>query len=361
MKKNTPPLPAPLLVLASYVLIVLLVIFFLRRFTIIAGPLFFSVIIAYLFNPLVNLMQKKTGWPRFLLAGLAVLLFFLVLTVFLAVLIPYLSGQIEGAFASIPQISHEIARAIDSIGTYLTRSFPDYLGTINLMDEVEKGIRGSLANFSGLITAATSSLYNLVFFLMYSILIPLFAYYFLKDARKIRKALLTLVPPRHQPAVLRKAHQLNVVMASFVRGQFIVVVILCFLYSLGLSVLGIPFSLLIGLFAGFGDIIPYFGTVCGLAISLVVSVAHFHSVQKPILVLLLFAVVKGSENWFFYPKIVGKRIGMHFLWVLITLIFFAHLFGFWGLLIAIPASAGFKVFLHDLIEYYRKTHFYNRT
>ena len=116
--------------------------------------------------------------------------------------------------------------------------------------------------------------------------------------------------------------------------------------------------MIIGIFAGLGDIIPYFGTIVGLIVSVLVSLVHFQSPDKIVLICVLFALVKGSENWFFYPKIVGREIGLHFLWVLISLIFFGQLFGFWGLVIAIPSAAVFKVFLSDLVLYYKHSDYF---
>lgn len=153
---------------------------------------------------------------------------------------------------------------------------------------------------------------------------------------------------------------MNRILSSFIRGQAIVVMILAILYSIGLSLIGLPFPVLIGIFSGLGDIIPYMGTIVGFIISLVIGIAYFQSIEKLLLVVLVFAIVKGSENWFFYPKIVGREVGLHFVWVLVSIILFGRIFGFWGLLIAIPASAGFKVFLTDLVEYYKQSAFFKK-
>ena len=154
--------------------------------------------------------------------------------------------------------------------------------------------------------------------------------------------------------------QINRVLGSFVRGQAIIVLILIVLYSAGLMILDVPFALIIGIFAGLGDIIPYFGTIVGLIVSVLVSFVHFQSPHKIILIFALFAMVKGSENWFFYPRIVGREIGLHFLWVLISLIFFGQLFGCWGLGVAIPSAAVFKVFLSDLVQYYKHSDYFKQ-
>jgi predicted PurR-regulated permease PerM len=153
---------------------------------------------------------------------------------------------------------------------------------------------------------------------------------------------------------------MDVLLSSFIRGQAIVVLILAILYSVGLSLIGLPFAILIGTAAGLGDIIPYFGTIVGFVVSLIVGLAHFQSAQKLLLIVITFAVIKGSENWYIYPKIVGREVGLHFVWVLMSIIIFGNLFGFWGLLVAIPSSAGFKMFAHDLIKYYKHSDFFRK-
>jgi predicted PurR-regulated permease PerM len=98
----------------------------------------------------------------------------------------------------------------------------------------------------------------------------------------------------------------------------------------------------------------------GFIISLIIGIAFFQSIEKLLLIVVIFIIVKGSENWFFYPKIVGKEVGLHFVWVLVSIIIFGKLFGFWGLLVAIPSAAGFKVFLSDLMTFYKKSDFFSK-
>jgi predicted PurR-regulated permease PerM len=153
---------------------------------------------------------------------------------------------------------------------------------------------------------------------------------------------------------------MDVILSSFIRGQAIVVLILAVLYSVGLSLIGMPFAVLIGVMAGIGDFIPYLGTVIGFIVSIIIGLASFHSYERILLIVLVFLIVKGSENWFFYPKIVGRKVGLHFVWVLIAIVVFGHSFGFWGLLVAIPSSAGFKMYINDLVKYYKNSNFFKR-
>jgi len=361
MKKIKKRLPTPVTILLLYTSAVLVTILSLKYMTFLAAPLLFSFVIAYLFNPVVNALEKKTGLSRGLIAGSLMLLLVLILVILMANLIPYAVDQISTAAENLPQLLADFTAQVKEFSKYISKNFADYVGNIDLMVRIKGMVYRILYNFSNLLFDLFSRLYTLILMVFYLVITPLFAFYFLKDYRKIKGAILGLVPERLQERVIKKMKKMNQLLHSFIRGQAIVVLILAILYSIGLTLIGMPFSILIGIGAGLGDIIPYMGTVVGLIVSLVIGLAHFQSAEKLLLVLLVFAVVKGSENWYFYPKIVGKEVGLHFVWVLLSIIVFGNIFGFWGLLVAIPASAGFKMFFSDVIKYYKKTEFFNRS
>jgi predicted PurR-regulated permease PerM len=353
-------LPSPFTALIAYTAVVMLVILSLKHITLLAAPVFFSFVFAYLFSPLVDVVEKKFHLARGLIAGvlmisLVVLLFFLMVN-----LLPHFVSQVKQAAVKFPEILEKFSQKIKSLSDYITQHFPAYIGKFDLMQKIEEMLGNLLVNLESLLAAAFSSLYSFLLALVYLVFIPLISYYFIKDSRKIRKTLLGLIPTRLKERAIQRIEQMNTILSSFIRGQAIVVFILALLYSIGLSLIGLPFSILIGVMAGIGDIIPYFGTVIGFIVSLIVGFTHYQSYEKVFLIVLVFVIVKGSENWFFYPKIVGREVGLHFVWVLISLVVFGHLFGFWGLLVAIPSAAGFKVFINDLIKYYKNSHFFTK-
>jgi predicted PurR-regulated permease PerM len=217
-----------------------------------------------------------------------------------------------------------------------------------------------LNDLSTVLAVVFSSFFSFLLTLLYLVFIPLISFYFIKDSRKIQRTLFGLIPLRFKERVILRVEQMDVILSSFIRGQAIVVLILAVLYSVGLSLIGLPFAIIIGVMAGIGDIIPYLGTIFGLIVSLIIGFAGFPSYEGILLILLVFLVVKGSENWFFYPKIVGREVGLHFVWMIIAMAVFGHLFGFWGLLVAIPSSAGLKIYINDLVKYYKNSHFFKK-
>ena len=360
MKKKKISLPSPLLALVGYTLTVLLIIFSLENLTLLAAPVFFSFIIAYLFNPLVNYLDKKTPLSRGIAAALLMVTLVFIFSILLVNLFPYIIDQLTQAAVKFPQTLQRFSVKMKVLSDYITKNFSEYVGDFDLMGKIEKMLSNVLTDLSSLMVAAFSSMYSILLTMLYLVFIPLISYYFIKDYKKIQRTFFGLIPTRFKEKVINRIEQMDMILSSFIRGQAIVVLILAVLYSAGLSLIGLPFSVLIGVVAGIGDIIPYFGTVVGFIVSLIVGLAHYSSVEELFLVVLVFVIVKGTENWYFYPKIVGKEVGLHFVWVLVSIVVFGRLFGFWGLLVAIPSAAGFKMHINELIKYYKNSRFFKK-
>lgn len=359
-RKKKIHLSYPLIALVIYTLLMLGLILSLKYLTALAAPLFFSFIIAYLFIPVVNYLERKTFLPRSVATGLVMILLVVAVIAIITSIFPNVLEQVENAAEKFPKIMERFSQKVKVINDYIIKNFSSYVGPIDLVSKVEGMINHMRADLSNFVMTVFSSLYSVVMTVLYMVFVPLFSYYFIKDYREILHTCFGLIPNRYKEKTLVKIEQLDDILSSFIRGQAIVVLILAVLYSIGLTLIGLPFAILIGVFAGLGDIIPYFGTIVGLIISLFVGFAHYESVEKVLLIVLVFGLVKGSENWFFYPKIVGKEVGLHFLWVLLAIVIFSRLFGFWGLLVAIPASAGLKIFIEDLVGYYKNSHFFKK-
>jgi predicted PurR-regulated permease PerM len=361
MKKNILILhmPAPLIALIGYMLSVTVIILCLKYITLIAAPIFFSFIIAYLFTPVVDFWEKR-HIHRGITAALIMIGLIIFFIVLMMILFPYVVEELKKASDRFPQTLSQFYAKVKIISDYITKNFSEYVGNFDLVGKIEKMISNSLNNISNILVSAFSSIYSILITILYVVFIPLVSYYFLKDERQIQRSFFSIIPLRSKDQVIQKLDKMNNILSAFIRGQAIVVLILILFYCVGLSLIGLPFGILIGVIAGVGDFIPYFGTVLGFILSLIVGVAHFESFEKLLLIVLVFVMVKGSENWFFYPKIVGKKVGLHFLWVLAAIVFFGNIFGFWGLVVAIPSAAGLKMHLDDLIKYYKNSHFFKK-
>lgn len=358
MKNKIFPLPLPVHITLFYSLGVLLTILSLKFFPLLTIPFFISGILAYLFNPIVNLAIRKTGISRTLASSVIILILLILFFTINILLLPYIVEQIINVGQKLPNLLYKFSNTVKGFSDYLTRTFPDFAGNINLMKDIEELISRIPTVLTTLITDIFSSIYGSLIVILYTVFIPVFTFYFLKDYYKFYDTFLDLIPYRYRKGLQTRINALNAILSSFIRGQAIVIMILSVLYSTGLTLIGLPFGIIIGIIAGLGDMIPYTGTIIGMALSLIIAAAHFQSFQPALLIIVLFLVVKLFENWYLYPKIVGREVGMHFLLVLISIILFGTLFGFWGLLVAIPSVAGFKMFLKDCIDYYKKTGYY---
>lgn len=356
--KKIKSVPNSFFALLFYMVFILFGILGLKHLPILFAPLFFSIITVYLFNPLVNLVEKKSRFPRGIICGGLMLLLVLFIVLIVIKLFPYLIDQVENAAQKLPGILKKFGNNMKVLNAYITKNFSEYIGNIDLMGKIEGIISDSLTNLSRFLLNSFTGIYNFLMILVYLVLTPIFSFYFLKDIKRLEKGFYELIPVKLRPRVKKKLIRIDDILSSFIRGQAIVVLILSILYSIGLTLIGLPFGILIGIFAGLGDIVPYFGTIVGFIVSLIIGFVHFHSFEKLLLIMLVFIIVKGSENWFFYPKIVGKEVGMHFVWVILSIIFFGKLFGFWGLVFAIPSMAVFKVFLKDLMDNYKGSELY---
>lgn len=355
MKKTNYPAPNPYWTLAIYSAVVVLGLLALRHAGLFFVPLLTGFIFAYLLNPLLERLMKWTRMKRKFTAAVLVFVIFAALIAILVPLVPYLLERMTAAAEKLPRTFEQFSSKVDVLNQYLIKNFPDFVGKMDLMGQIERTIQSSMGRVSEHFFGFISSIYGLVFMVAYIILIPLFTFFILKDYNRIRIFLFSMVPLRWTRYFKQKTKVINQVLAAYIRGQAVVVIILSIFYSLGLSFIGLPFPVVIGVFSGLGDIIPYFGTIVGLIISLIVGFVHFHTLQQTMLILLVFGVIKITENWFFYPKIVGGKVGLPFIMVLLSVIGFGKLFGFWGLLVAIPISAIFKLFLVEAYEYYRKS------
>lgn len=351
--------PNPYLSLAVYTALVLIGLLALRHAGLLFVPIFAGFVFAFLLNPLLIRMIKWTKCRRSVCAAVIVSTIFLVLTAILIPLIPYLLTRISAAAEKLPQTLSQFSAKIDVFNQYLTRNFPDFVGKLDLMNQIERVVESSLGNISERFFDLFTSLYGVVSIFAYIVLIPLFTFFFMRDYFVVKSFLFSLVPKRLSGYFSDKLRGFNQILAAYIRGQSIVVILLCIFYSIGLSLIGLPFPVVIGIFSGLGDIIPYFGTIVGLLFSLIIGFVHFYTVKQTLLILLVYLIIKVSENWFIYPKIVGFRVGLPFFWALVSFITFGKLFGFWGLLVAIPCSAGFKLFLVDVIRKYHKSKYFN--
>jgi predicted PurR-regulated permease PerM len=190
-------------------------------------------------------------------------------------------------------------------------------------------------------------------------LIPVVAFYLMRDWDRMMAAILDLVPITWQQDLSRMVAEANDVLGAFIRGQFLVMLAQAFLYSAGLWFVGLDFALILGTVAGLASIIPYAGAVLGVGSSLVVAWFQTGGDLSFIAwVGLVFAVGQTLESMFLTPVLIGDRIGLHPVVVIFALLAGGQLAGFTGVLLALPVAAVILVFCRHAVGYYRSTETY---
>jgi len=164
-----------------------------------------------------------------------------------------------------------------------------------------------------------------------------------------------LVPPRLRPVVSEVAHEIDEVLGQFVRGQLLVMLILAVLYSVAYSLIGVRLAVPIGIVAGLLSFIPYAGGATALGLALLMCLMVGTSWPQIAGVVAAYAVIQALEGFVITPRIMEEKVGLSAVWVLLALLVFGELFGFFGVLIAVPAAAVTKIFVLRALAHYRKS------
>ena len=228
---------------------------------------------------------------------------------------------------------------------------------------IKEGFSGALAEGAGFLSKLFQQIWNsgkaLVDIASLFVITPVVAFYLLLDWDDMVAKVDSWIPRDHVHTVRDLTKKIDYAISGFVRGQGSLCVILGVFYAIGLSLVGLNFGLLIGIFAGLISFIPYVGSLVGLVLSVGVAVVQFWPEYGMIaLVVVIFAAGQFLEGNILQPKLVGSRIGLHPVWLMFSLLAFAALFGFVGMLIAVPAAAAVAVLVRFAIERYLDSDLY---
>ncbi len=334
----------------------LIVIFALRWLEAVLTPFLIGAILAYLGTPLVDAAQRR-GMPRTLATTIAVLLFGLLLLAVFLVLIPLVQGEVSLAAKRLPAL---LAQASAQVAPWIQERFGltvsldlESLKTF-VTENVESAHDLSLRLLSGVKTGsriALSIVINLA-------LIPVVMFYLLRDWKMFGQRLEDLVPRDWQAKFRTIVGEIDDVLAEFLRGQFSVMVVLAIYYAIGLTIAGLDRSLAIGILTGLLVFIPYVGFGLGFVLGVVAALLQWSGWPAFLGVLAVYGVGQLLENYVLVPWLVGDRIGLHPIAVIFALLAFGQLFGFAGVLLALPASAALLVGLRHLRAEYVVSPFY---
>jgi predicted PurR-regulated permease PerM len=338
--------------------------FFLLALHLLEGillPFVAGCAIAYFLNPLVDRLES---WrvPRGIAALVMLGGFLAAVFLVLLVLVPLLEAQIVELIHRMP---HLVAAA-QHWGTGLIRNFQARLSPEDFA-RVSEAVNARLGDiFSWLAnllqnlfqTALTSSV-ALVSVMSLVFVTPVVAFFLLRDWNKMVGHIESWIPRPYLATVQEQAHLVDETLAGFIRGQASVCALMAVYYASALSLAGLDFGLVLGLFVGILIAIPYLGSATGAAIALILAFAQYDSWLPIALIAGIFALGQSIEGNLVTPKLVGDRIHLHPVWVIFSLLAFGTLFGLIGLLVAVPAAAIIGVLVRFVLKRYLASPFYD--
>jgi len=346
------------LVLAAVVGVVVFTLLYALRSALVG--LAVALILAYLLDPVIDRFEAR-GWNRTTAIFACLILATLTLGTLVLVLIPYVINEVSGLSDNLKGYATNIEKWIDFANSKLDTKFTLDLSSLretwpDLLRNVDTEQLDPLKKVA---SWAASSTLAFVLGLANVLMIPVYTFYFLRDFDKMVAWVFNLVPVTWQPMVSKHAGAIDTKMGQFIRGQLTLCSILAVLYSVGLIAFGqIDMALLVGILSGALFIIPYLGTIVGVVLGTVLCLLKFGLDWHLLGVLGTFGVVQLLEGTLLTPKIVGESVGLHPMVVILSLFIGGALFGFMGILLAVPVTAALAVLLETVLARYRASRIY---
>lgn len=336
--------------IAFWLIVAALFVAFLMTFRTILLPFVAGMVLAYFLDPVADRLERL-GLSRVMATASILASFVVIFAISLMIVVPMLVSQFGDFAARIPDYIQRLQGLITSFDTsWLARFGIDHDGLRNSLN----GLVTQGASFiTGLFGSLWSSGKALLDVVGLFVVTPVVAFYMLLDWDRMVAKVDAWTPRDYVVEVRRIAADINAVTAGFVRGQGTLCLVMGVFYATGLTMVGVNFGLLIGLFAGLISFIPYVGSIVGLALSLGVATVQFWPEWGPIVTTaIVFFAGQFLEGNVLQPRLVGKSVGLHPVWLMFALFAFGYLFGFVGLLVAVPAAAAVGVLVRFAIERY---------
>ncbi len=303
-------------------------------------PFAVAAVLAYALTPVVNRMDAWGGnrMPRVAAVVIVEVLFILLALGLMLLIVPILAKE-------IPLMREQAPVLVDKLTVWLQPLLTQFGVQVSLDFSSIKALLLEYlnANFSDAAGSLLSSLKLggsvALTVIGNAVLIPVALFYLLMDWSRMVGLVMDLVPKRARASVNSFTTEADSVLGQYLRGQFLVMIIMAVFYSVGMFLFGLDLALPIGLFTGLAMFVPYLGFGLGLILATLAGLLQFASIKAVVMVAVVFGIGQVIESLFLTPRLVGQRIGLHPLAVIFALLAFGQLFGFVGVLVALPASA----------------------
>ena len=314
-------------------------------------PFVAAALLAYIGDPLADRLQRFK-LPRTLAVVAVFLLTFTVLALLIVLVGPLIRTQVSALLAVLPGLLLQVEQVwLPSVSAWLDIETGDDVGIGAFLASYSElaGTWGakvlvSVGKSGGALAAAVLSLF----------LVPILTFYLLRDWDTIMTHLGALVPSRQREIVFKLARDTDEVLGAFLRGQLLVMLALSVIYSLGLSLVGLKFAIAIGVVSGLVSFIPYLGFVFGIGLAALTVALEPNPLWQMIGVVATFTIAQLLESSILTPQLVGDRIGLHPVLIIFAIVAGGQLFGFFGILLALPAAAVLSVVVRFAYDRYLK-------
>ena len=335
-------------------LVVFCVLLYLLRGVLV--PFVAGVAVAYFLDPIADRLEAK-GCSRTLAVVIINVVFFFFVVVLIVLLIPLLQTQIVDFANRVPHYFEVLRGIIEPLLKRMAAVIPEA--------QFEQ-LRAAAGSFAGNLLQWTGEVFKgiwrggmaVVNLLSLIVIMPLVAFYLLRDWDRIVDYIDDALPRKIAPVVRGIATEIDSTLSAFVRGQALVCLLLGGFYAIGLTLVGLDFGLIVGLGTGLISFIPYFGMAIGMVVGLGIALAQFSDWVPVAMVAAVFGVGQIIEGNFLTPRMVGDKVGLHPVWVIFAVMAGSALFGFTGMLLSIPAAASIGVLVRYGVSRYRDSDIY---
>ena len=321
-------------------------------------PFAIAAMLAYLGDPLADRLERL-GLKRMWAATIVFVVILVVVVGVLLLLIPLIARQVENLISNLPRYgdwAQHVAWPWLQAQLHLDPHMFD-------SDRLVTAIKEHIGSIGGVATAVIGKVsrsgVGIAMWLTNLVLIPVVAFYLLRDWDRLVATIDGMLPRSVQPTIAHLARESDAILGAFVRGQLLVMLALGVFYGTGLGLVGLSVGLLIGMVAGLLSFVPYLGFIIGFVAAIIAALVQFGDWAHVLMVCAVFALGQLLEGYVLVPKLVGDKIGLHPVAVIFAVLAGGYLFGFLGVLLALPAASVIVVLLRYLVERYRMSELYN--
>jgi predicted PurR-regulated permease PerM len=319
-------------------------------------PFLLAAILAYICNPMVTRMQKRRV-PRTLATVLVLLLLAGAFGVMLLVLLPLLLKQVRAIAEQAPAYVDWMRNIVQP---WVERLFGIQLDVAMIKDWLTEHVAEIQSLAAKLLPSIKSGGLVLLAFFVNLVLVPVVLFYFLRDWNSLLARVDEVIPRRWHDRVVVITREIDEVLGQFLRGQLLVMLGMSLFYTFGLWLAGLDYALSVGMLAGLVTFVPYLGVIIGVALATLTGLLQFGELTPLMWVWAVFVAANLLEGYVLVPWLVGERIGLHPVAVIFALLAFGQLFGFFGVLLALPVSAALLVWLRHMRRNYLESGMYNK-